>query len=148
MFFDPNQLYEEEKEEQQEIPKHAAPSCYGCKYMVASPTLDCCHPTSLRLAWDPVRNRTYRVPSIRLCREQNGLCKFYEPSPQRGAEYFMHKEIEETLRKAVSTEDRVDNIMQDLIDSGELDKFMRVLNRKYVKYLSEDLEDEEEEDLD
>ena len=149
MFFNPYQSYQDEpEEEKREILRPAAPSCYGCKYMVASPMLDCCHPTSIRVLWDPVRNRSYRIPSISICREQAGICKFYEPSSVCGAEYFIQKEVEDAEKKMGkgSIDDRVDNLMEELIGEGKLDKFMGKLSQKYMDYLTTDLDEEDEEE--
>ena len=138
---------EEEKKEEKQGP--AAPSCYGCVHMVASPMLDCIHPNSVRVLWDPIRNRSYRVPSILLCKEHGGVCKFYEPSPERGVEYSIMKEYEESAKKResrVSIDDKVDLLMDDLLKDDILDKFMDRLNSKYIKFLGKDEEDVEEEE--
>lgn len=138
----------DEEEKAKEVRKGpAAPSCYGCKFMVASPMLDCCHPTSLRVLWDPIRNKSYRIPSIMVCREQQGLCSFYEPSSICGAEYFMHKELEEVKNAQLgSVNAQVCSLLKDLIDSGKVDAFMNKLNKEYMKYLTEGMDEEEEEE--
>jgi len=144
---------EEEEEKKEERPGPAAPSCYGCAHFLASPVMECYHPNSIKVLWDPVRNKSYRLPSIPLCREQGGICRFYDPSPERGAEYSILKEYEkleaskrkdkESLR---TINDRTDTLIENLKKEGNLDKFMDDLNTKYIKLLGTDEEDVEEED--
>lgn len=124
---------EEQKEEQ--IPKSVTPSCYGCVHMVASPMLDCVHPNSVRVLWDAIRNRSYRLPSVPLCRERGGICKYYDPSPERGVEYTIIQRQQEGKKKQTVG---MDQIISNLIDDGEVDKFLGMLNKRL-------LEDEEEE---
>ncbi len=81
--------------------KSLTPACYGCEYMCASPILSCLHPLSIRISYDGFTGRSYRFPSFDLCVMNRGMCNFYEPSPERGAEYslMMEERKEEAKQK-------------------------------------------------
>lgn len=143
MYNNPFDYYqEEEKEEEKKGP--AAPSCYGCVYMVASPTLDCTHPNSIRVLWDPIRNKSYRVPSILLCREHNGVCQFYKPSPTRSAEYSLQKELEKA-RDLPPMRERVDALIKQLEREDTLNEFLDTLNIHLREDIDKEYEEEDEE---
>jgi len=145
MFFNPYDEQETKEEEEKRGP--AAPACYGCKYMVASPMLDCIHPNSLRVLWDPIRDRSYRVPSIFLCREHDGLCQFYEPSPERSAEYSIQKEIKNYYDKKElpPMKERVDALVKQLEKEDTLNEFLDTLNAHMREDLDKEYEEEDEE---
>lgn len=120
--------------DEQEAPKRLAPPCYGCSYLCASP-FECTHPGGLMVRWDPIRNHTYRLPSVDLCRTSDtGMCQFYEPDEERGAEYaYLKRKIQKEHTKKVTKIDEVldkinddDVSVEDFIDqltdlSEELD---------------------------
>ena len=96
--------------------KALTPACYGCTYCCVSSIFSCEHPLSVRLSYDGFTGRSYRFPSFDMCIRNKGLCKFYEPSETRGAEYSIMKEEEEQER----IEKERDRIIQKVL--GDRDK--------------------------
>lgn len=122
-----------EEEERRRRMRPAAPSCYGCEYVVASPTLDCTHPNNIAVRWDSFRNKTYRIPSVSMCIESGGMCNHYRPSKECGAEY----EIEQAFDKLSSMRE-MDRMVSDLIDTGKVDEFLKKLNQQLLEGDEED----------
>ena len=83
------------------------PACYGCLHVCATPVLSCLHPLSIRISYDGFTCRSYRFPSFDLCIMNRGLCNFYEPSPQRGAEYSLMMEEKELEAKKKEALDKI-----------------------------------------
>ncbi len=128
--------------EEPEAPKRLAPPCYGCSFMCASP-FTCTHPGGMSVRWDPIRNHSYRLPSVELCNKSEGMCQFYEPDKERGAEYgyMKKKQAEEKPSKKRS---RIDEVMAKIDDDKvSVDDFISELTQ-----LSEDLGIEEDGDKD
>ena len=142
MFF-----FEEEEEKKEEKKGPVAPSCYGCLHLLASPCMNCYHPNSIKILWDPIRNKSYRLPSIALCMEHGGVCKFYEPSPERGAEYSILEQYKKITKEKVnpeSLEDRANSIIEELRKEGILGDILD----KIAQILRDDLDAEEVEEED
>jgi hypothetical protein len=110
--------------EEPEAPKRLAPPCYGCSYMCASP-FTCTHPGGMIVRWDPIRNHSYRLPSIELCNKSEGMCQFYEPDKERGAEYrYMKMKQKENDPRDKNTR-RIEEVMAKIDDDNvSIDEFV------------------------
>ncbi len=115
------------------------PACYGCVYMCASPTLSCQHPLSIRISYDGFTCRSYRFPSFDLCLMNRGLCNFYEPSPQRGAEYGLMMEEKELEAKK---KEALDKILDETDDPSVDKKELRGRLRDVVASMTEKEDDD------
>lgn len=126
-----------EAEQRRMDEKRVTIPCYGCNHLCASP-MDCTHPGGMSVKWDPVRNRTYRLPSISLCLSERGMCKHYEPHAQRGAEFAA---IQQKLagQEHADKVTRIDTVL-DKAGDGETDieDFIDEITK-----LAEDLEAED-----
>ena len=122
------------EEEEREMPQPTTPACYGCEHMVASP-FGCEHPSALMIKWDPMTQKTYRMPSVERCKYMGGICKYYEPSKECGYEYFMMKEIEEG-------KDRIQLMVDEIVKDGKVNEFLKRLNHTLLT----EGDDEDEED--
>jgi len=85
-------------------------SCDGCEHMCASP-VGCTHPVSMSVRWDPIKAKSYRMPSIELCISEDGMCKFYDPDTERGA-----GTIAITKRKNKAKVTKIDNVLDQIDD--------------------------------
>lgn len=111
------------EEEQQNKPGAVVLSCYGCEHMVASPLL-CDHPNAMVVRWDPIRNRSYRMPSIELAVENGGVCKFFNPDVERGAGGWMKKRTTK-----IETRTDLDDVLDQLDDDNvSIEDFMKNLD--------------------
>lgn len=123
-----------------EEPKRLAPPCYGCSFLCASP-FSCTHPAGMVVRWDPIRNHTYRLPSVELVHRTGDLCSFYEPDEERGAEFAA---VQRKMRKIKKVEhdkkvDKIDSVLDKLDDENvSIDEFMKELEE-----LADDLDVEE-----
>jgi hypothetical protein len=119
---DINNLMETMNEAEKEPQKKTATilSCYGCEHMCASP-LVCDHPSGMAVRWDPVRDKSYRIPSMTICVENGGVCKFFEPDAIKGAGGYLKKKQKATVTKIDSVLDQLDD------DSVPIEDFLNNL---------------------
>ena len=123
---------EEEKEGRVTIP------CYGCAHLCASP-FECIHPNTVCVRYDPIYKRPYRLPSVELCYDKSGMCKFYEPHEEHGAEYIAaQKKMLRAKQEEYSR--KFDDEVNKLSDgTASLDDFIQE-----IEELTKDLDDLEE----
>jgi hypothetical protein len=95
-----------------EQPARVVISCDGCEHMCASP-VECVHPVSMSVRWDPIRNRAYRMPSIELCISEGGMCRFYDPDTERGAGTIAIKK-----RKNKAKVTKIDEVLDQIDDDN------------------------------
>lgn len=120
-------MYDQEQESRP--PDSPIMACYGCEFMCASP-LTCGHPSTVAVRWDPIRNKSYRIPSFTMCKENGGACKFFEPDEVRGAGGFAKAKAKKTVVKIDKVLDQIDDddipiedFLENLSDlNEELDK--------------------------
>jgi hypothetical protein len=123
-------MYDQDQQERT-MPDSPIISCYGCEFVCASP-LGCGHPNTVAVRWDPIRNKSYRIPSLEICKENNGVCKFFEPDEMRGAGGHAKKK-----RKAKVT--KIDKVLDQMDDDDiPIEEFLENLND-----LHEELDEEE-----
>jgi len=108
-------------EQEAEKPRSTVLSCYGCEHMCATP-ISCNHPSGMAVRWDPIRNKSYRVPSFEICVEQGGMCKFFEPDEIRGAGGFIKKKHKTKVKKIDRVLDQLDD------DSVPIEEFLENLS--------------------
>lgn len=108
-------------------------SCDGCEHMCASPA-ECIHPVSMSVRWDPIKEKSYRMPSIELCISEGGMCKFYDPDTERGA-----GTIAITKRKNKAKVTKIDSVLDQIDDDDvPIEEFLENL-----KNLDEEMTKEE-----
>lgn len=132
------QAIQQEEQQEQQLERRVTIPCYGCAHMCASPVA-CAHPNSLSVRWDPVRKKPYRLPSLELCYTESGLCKFYEPHEERGAEYKVvqskilktkHQkksaEIDDSISKLSNGDSTIDDFIEEITKlSEEMDDIVK-----------------------
>ncbi len=101
--------------------KSLTPACYGCVFACTASAVSCIHPLSIRISYDGFTGRSYRFPSFDLCTMNRGMCNFYEPSPQKGAEYGLMMEEKELEAKKKEALDKIlDETDDPTVDKKEL----------------------------
>jgi hypothetical protein len=87
----------------------------------------------MAVRWDPIRNRSYRIPSIELAVEGGGVCKFFSPHEERGAGGYIKKQQKAKVNKINNVLDQIDD------DDVPIEEFLENL-----KNLDDELTKEEE----
>ena len=116
------QIQKEEAEQKKENARVTIP-CYGCTHMCASP-VSCVHPNGISVRWDPIRNKPYRLPSLELCHVEGGLCNFYEPDEDRGADYKVAQKKKLRSAKRKASEEFDDSVNKLSNGESTLDDFI------------------------
>ncbi len=132
-------MYDEQKHQERE--PNIILSCYGCEHLCASP-LGCDHPNTMVVRWDPIRNESYRMPSIKLAVENGGVCKFFDPDAERGAGGWLKKKQKDRVTKIDSVLDQIDD------DDIPIEEFLKNLEKLDDELSEEDGEKKEGDEED
>ena len=134
------------KEQEQKSTASVKPPCYGCEHLIASP-FGCSHPNSIKVIWDPINNRSYRLPSVEMCAQKGGMCQFYDPHIHRGAEY---KEVQKKKKKDAYHKKHAKDIDPVLAKAGDpsmtAEEFVKELEMLASMLEQKEKEGEEDEE--